>query len=109
MKKLDEGEYVEADHGYKGQPDKICLSFEAQNKAEIKRKGRALARHESINRLLKTFNALGKRWRHPIQGGQHKVVFDAVVTITQIGIDIGCIKPFSCPAPYKKKVRIVVA
>ena len=35
MKKLDEDEFAETEHGYKGQPDKVRLTFEAQNKTEI--------------------------------------------------------------------------
>ena len=103
MKKLDPGEFVEADHGYDGEMDKIRLPYETDNKGEISRKGRARARHEGMNAFIKNFKALSDTWRHPVEGGQHKVAFDAAVTITQIGIDLGKIKPFKCQAPYKKK------
>ena len=101
MKRLGPNEFVEADRGYEGQPDKVRLPFEAQNKDEIHRKGRIMARHESINRILRKFKALSQRWRHPIRGGQHKVAFDAAITITQIAIEIGATKPFKCEAPYR--------
>ena len=103
MKKLDKDEFVEADHGYKGQPDKVRLPFEAQNKTEICLKERACARHKSMNKLLKQFKALGTRWRHDIKEGRHKAVFDVVATITQIPVDIGVIKPFKCTPCYKQK------
>ena len=100
MKKLDPGEYCEADHGYKGQANKLRLPFMAVNKSEIKRKGRARARHETINGFLRNFGSLKQTWRHPILTGQHKVMFEAAITITQIAIDTGTVKPFKCSAPY---------
>ena len=103
MKRLAPGEFVEADHGYEGEPDRIRLPYEAQNKEEIHRKGRIMARHESLNHLLRRFKALSQRWRHPIRGGQHKVTFDAAITITQIAIETGATKPFKCEPPYKSK------
>ena len=103
MKKLGKDEFVEADHGYKGEPNKIRLPFEAKNKSEIERKGKARARHEATNRLIKRFGALGGKWHHPFKEGQHMAVFEAAVVIVQIGINIGSIKPFKCAAPYKSK------
>ena len=41
MKRLGPNEFVEADRGYEGQPDKVRLPFEAQNKDEIHRKGKS--------------------------------------------------------------------
>ena len=103
MNKLDEHKYVEADHGYEGQPDKVRLPFEAQNKAKIARKGKARARHKSINKLLKQFKALSHCWRHSVMNGQHKVATEVVVLVVQLSIELGVIKPFKCAAPYKKK------
>ena len=99
-KKLDPGEYVEADHGYSGEPATIRLPFQAENKEEIARKGRARARHEGFNGYIKNFGAMSKRWRHPIVDGQHKCAFDAVVSITQLAKEIGEFQPFECSAPY---------
>ena len=103
MKRLAPGEFVQADHGYKGLPDKVRLPYKAQNKEEIHRKGRIMARHETLNHLLQRFKALSQRWRHPTGGGKHKVVFDAAITITQIAIETGATKPFKCEAPYRAK------
>ena len=52
---------------------------------------RTRARHESINRRLKQFKCLGSRYRHDLK--KHHLVFQAVITLTQLDIDIGNI-PF---------------
>ena len=98
--KLDPGEYVEADHGYGGEPATIRLPFQAESKEEIACKGRARARHEGINGFIKSFGAMSKRWRHPIVDGQHKCVFDAVVAITQLAKEMEEFQSFECSKPY---------
>ena len=114
MKKLDKDEFVEADHGYKGQPDEVHLPFKAQNKTEIRRKERACARHKGMNKLSKQFKALGTCWRHDIKKGRHKAVFDVVAIITQISMDVGAIKSSALHATnrrriYEVNIKLIIA
>ena len=77
-------EQVEADEGYRG-------DLKARRKEEVGvtvkqyiAKGRARARHETVNGLFKVFGALSGRFRHHIS--KHGVIFRAVCSITQIKI-----------------------
>ena len=56
-----------------------------QEEAEQKRT--VLARHETVNRRFKQFGALKQVFRHNV--GVHRVVFESVVVITQLGINNG--------------------
>lgn len=46
-----------------------------------------LARHETLNRRLKQFQALGARYRHPLH--KHPKIFHACVNLVQMCIDCG--------------------
>jgi len=45
------------------------------------------ARHETANRRLKQFGALGQRFRHGIQ--KHSAVFHSIANLTQLQIEDG--------------------
>lgn len=80
-------EMVEADKGYRGQPDKIRTPDDCYGRAEKLRKRRASARHETVNRRFKQFNALKKHFRHDLE--DHQKVFRAIVVLTQLSIKNG--------------------
>ena len=50
-----------------------------------KRAGRLRASHEKINRRLKSFSCLSKRWRHDLH--KHKYCCFAVAVIVQLEIE----------------------
>ena len=80
------GERAEADDGYKGEPFSIDLPSEGccGDRIQKKIKAKVRSRHESVNRLFKNFGCLKQRFRHNLN--KHKLCFDAVATIVQIGI-----------------------
>ena len=90
--KLEEGEMVEADRGYRGEPTKVRIPVDYNNLIEKNKKNIVRARHETVNARFKTFKALSERFRHPvslIDMGKHQLVFMAVAIITQISIENG--------------------
>ena len=48
---------------------------------------KALARHETVNRRLKQFGVLGKRFRHELR--KHVICFNAVTVATQLSFNRG--------------------
>lgn len=80
---LERGERVEADNGYgdeavDGPHDKIYTVGQKVAKSHLR------ARHETVNRRFKEFNALQQRFRHDKE--KHVHVFNAVAVIAQIAI-----------------------
>lgn len=80
-------EKAQADLGYRGEPRTIILPNEFDFRLIRKLKADVQARHETVNRRLKQFNALGQVFRHDLS--KHKAVFDACAVLTQIGIVSG--------------------
>jgi hypothetical protein len=87
MLKLRRGEMVEADKGYRGQPDKIRTCDDYQNKKERDQKRLARACHETVNGRFKKFNILKVPFRHNLS--RHQNVFQAVVVLTQLTFENG--------------------
>lgn len=87
INKLEDGEMVEADRGYRGEPDKVRVPVDYMNRRQKKQKERARARQETVNRRFKHFGVLKQVYRHGLS--THKIVFEAVVVLTQLGIDHG--------------------
>ena len=87
MDNLLPGERVEADRGYRGQPDKIRIPDQFENLEEKKKKQRARSRHETVNRRFKQFNILKHEFRHNLHN--HQIVFQSVVVLTQLSIKNG--------------------
>ena len=80
INKLGPNEKVEADRGYRGEPDFIRVPADYQNSRQKRQKCRARARQETVNRRFKVFGALSQRFRHHICVGDlglHKTVFGA--------------------------------
>ena len=106
MGMLLEGERVEADDGYRGEPGSIDLPGERLGRERVnllgqwqqrRRKGWVRARHETINRRFKQFQCLNRVYRHGV--GTHALCFRACVVLTQIGIDYGE-HVWDLPEPY---------
>ena len=86
---LDEGEMVEADRGYQGEPMKIKTPgpLHSRSKEEERSKDLVRARHETVNGRLKHFQILRALFRHDIR--RHSSVFRAVAVITELNIEEG--------------------
>jgi len=84
---LDEGERVEADDSYRGEPASIDLPAELLDDSSIvsqweqyRRKGIVQVRNETVNRRFKKFNCLKAIYRHDFS--RHHTVFRACVSLT---------------------------
>ena len=78
-------EMVEADQGYVGQPNKICMKYElGVSENQFEAKARTRARGETINGRFKNFCILMDRYRHKIS--MHNYVFHAVAVLMQISL-----------------------
>ena len=78
-------EMVEADQGYVGQLNKICVKYElGVSENQFEAKARASARGEMINGRFKNFHILTDRYRHKIS--MHSYVFHAVPVLMQISL-----------------------
>lgn len=88
---LGKGNCVVADRGYKHPkcvtPDTRLLDTDDSEKYK-----QILARHETVNRLLKRFLILSHRFRHSIH--KHRVCFMAVVNIVTLCIKHGLLRTF---------------
>lgn len=92
---------VEADNGYRGEPNFIRVKDDWEDEKEKKEKNRIRARHETVNRRFKQFNILGHVFRHNLK--KHKSVFECIVVLTQADIDSGnCL--FAAWAETEKKL-----
>ena len=97
---LDDNEMVEADNGYKGEPSKIRTRDDYKNKKERYEKDKIRARHETVNKHIKQFNALSTRFRH--ERSLHILFFKSALTLTQLSIDSGEIL-FQCDSTFDKE------
>lgn len=80
---MDKGEKCVADKGYNNKKFFITERYAScfPNMKKI------LARHETINRRLKSWNVLSQRFRHSLH--LHPKCFHAIVNLTQIAIENG--------------------
>jgi hypothetical protein len=91
--KLQKGHPAVTDEGYRGAPD-YATTRNAYDSEEVKYfKGRAKARHETVNSRLKAFGILNQPFR--TNGGKngrlerHKAAFEACLVIIQYELDNG--------------------
>lgn len=82
---LDSGEKYLADGGYKD-GGVFAVTPNGLNSTEQQMKKIVRARHETVNRRLKQFNALHRTFRHNVSR-RHSSVFRAVANITQLMIE----------------------
>jgi len=87
------GEMVETDNGFLGEPNHIQRREDYVSRADRKAKKKAGARHECVNRHIKTFRILTATFRH--ERHKHQSVFFAIAVIAQIKFDNGE-GPFQC-------------
>lgn len=85
---LLEDEYVIADKGYR---DEKCM-IERIERKENQKLQNYRARHETINRMLKSFNVLSTTFRH--DRNLHSDCFHAVCNIVNLKIKHGDIHPY---------------
>lgn len=81
------GEKVEADDGYKGEPNYIRRPMNAVSESDKRAKQNARARHETINSQIKGFKCLSTSFRHALS--KHAFFFSAVVVCVQVSIMLG--------------------
>jgi hypothetical protein len=76
-----------ADEGYRGEPDHLSTrnKFDPVELAHFK--NRALARQETFNAKLKTFEILATGFRHGHEN--HQVAFEAVCAVTMYKLEAG--------------------
>ncbi|CAB9517943.1 hypothetical protein SEMRO_893_G217090.1 [Seminavis robusta] len=83
---LEGDERAVADSGYRGHPEFFDTPWKhLDNDQQRRRKALARARHETVNRRFKKWEALHGIWRHPLQ--KHGVAFHAVANIEQVLIE----------------------
>lgn len=87
ISKLRRREMVEADKGYRGQPDKVRTPDDYETVEERNQKSYARSRHETANKRFKQFKILKMTFRHELD--VHQMVFRAVVVLTQLAIRNG--------------------
>ena len=87
--KLVEGERVEADKGYGGEPTKIDLPQENTGGLEeqVRAKAKVRSRHETMNARLREWGVLRNTFRHKIS--RHRCIFRAIIVLSQIKIENG--------------------
>ena len=92
-KNLEEYEMVEADNGYLRAGEdpllaKVPGAFAAdQTKSKLKLQSTVRARHETVNKRFKQWEALSGVFRHPLH--KFSIVFDAVAILTQLSLENG--------------------
>ena len=87
MHLLGNGERVEADNGYRGEPESVDLPEECVDERQREVKSRVRARHETMNNRLKNWSILSNSFRHPVE--KHLLVFNSIAVITQLSIENG--------------------
>ncbi|KAL7536423.1 hypothetical protein ACHAWF_013824 [Thalassiosira exigua] len=91
--KLPAGKKAIGDSGYDGMPEKVIVTREGHSKELKQFLGRAKNRQESLHTRLKSFRALGCRFRHG-KGAKrrmelHKACVEAVCVIVQYDMECG--------------------
>lgn len=81
---LDIGEKIVADKGYR---NPLHFIYPNGNQIPYALHKRILARHETVNRRLKSWGVLGQIYRHDIDS--HWLCFTAVANLVQVTIDLG--------------------
>jgi hypothetical protein len=85
---LDEGEKVEADDGYIGEPTKtLTPKNNTLNKSDAEYRQYTRARQESVNKRFKDWKCLKHQCRHGLKN--HSAMFRAVAVISQFAVTCG--------------------
>lgn len=78
------GEMTVADDGYK---DRNFFIYPTANPESAARQKEIMARHETLNKRLKSFNVLNFPYRHDIS--THHECFHAVINVTNVTLTVG--------------------
>lgn len=79
---VDTGERTWADKGYR---DELFFILPHPNKIDVH--SRVMARHETINKRMRQFQALQQSFRHDLR--KHPIVVNAVANLTQLMLENG--------------------
>jgi len=79
---LEDGEMVEADLGYRGEPQYVKTPQPGNDV-----QARVRSWHETVNKRFKQWNCLSRVFQHQVE--RHQVVFGAVAIITQLALENG--------------------
>jgi hypothetical protein len=92
---LQEGEYIFADQGYRGEPETLRLRNPFDTDAVKETKKRSLARQETFNSRIKSFRVLTEPFdcKHDHNGvtvhDKHQAVVEAIVVLLQYEMENG--------------------
>lgn len=81
-KMLRRGEKVQADKGYRGEPECVVLPTGVNDLGQQVR-----GRHETVNRRFKQFAILHRTFRHEL--AKHQSVFTAIAVVTELALETG--------------------
>ena len=85
MYQLDYDEKVEADDGYRGEPDFVkCPALFINGFENIALQQRVRSRHETVNRRFKHWQILYQRYRH--EEVDHGAVVGSIMVVSQLAI-----------------------
>jgi hypothetical protein len=85
--KIPDGKRAIGDSGYKGEPDKVAITWEGHSNKVKKYFGRVKSRHKTFNSCLKGFKVLDTVFQHGFH--QHKHVFESVCMAIKCDIENG--------------------
>ena len=80
-------EKVEADKGYRGEPEKVRTPEAFVSRSDKKAKKKARAQHETVNKCFKQWGCLKQTFHHDLD--KHNLVFAAVAVCTQLSLENG--------------------
>jgi hypothetical protein len=84
---LRDGEKVEGDSGYVGEPQFICAPGMAQSNYDVYQKLVVRCKHETASSWLKFFKSLSTEFH--LVSEKHNKVFQSVAVIVQMNIEHG--------------------
>lgn len=87
MNMIPEGKKIIGDSGYRGEPDKITTPTRHDTLVVKNYKSRALSRHETFNKRIKSFGVLKNTFRSNID--YHHIAFEAVCVLVQYDLENG--------------------
>jgi DDE superfamily endonuclease len=85
LTKIPAGKKIIADKAYRGEANKLSTPNPHDSAVVSAYKGRARARHETVNKRIKDYQIAQQRFRHCIE--KHKVAFEAVCILVQYDLE----------------------
>jgi DDE superfamily endonuclease len=84
---IPDGKKVMGDNGYHGESEKITTPNRHDSELVKRKKGRAMARQETINRRIKSYGVIKGPFRS--DPSNHQMVFEAVCVLVQYDLENG--------------------